>query len=678
VIADTNADAGTTFADLDAFLALPRVAGLRLAPDGGRLVVGMQTLNREGNRFISGLWEVDPTGERPARRLTRSTAGESLGAFTADGSLLFVSKRPEPDADKDAQEEPALWLLPADGGDARLLARLPGGAQNVVVAGDGGQVVLGSTMMPSALDPASDRDIRKQRKDAKVTAILHEQYPVRYWDHDLGPDMTRLLVADSVTDDTPTFRDITGHTGAAMFADAEWDVSPDGRTVVATWYVPEGHGSWRNALVAIDVATGERRVLADQPGIQYGTPRVSPDGTRVAMTVNRLPTLQVCDEVWLATVPLAGGDVTDLTADWDRWPHDFRWTPDGTALVVGADELGHAPLWRVDATTGEAVRLTESGSFTDIQVAPDGRYVYAMRSAVDATPTPMRIALTGDVPDVTALRGPAEPVTVPGRLTEVVTTAADGTSVRGWLALPHDAGPDNPVPLLLFVHGGPLGSWNAWTWRWNPWPAVTRGYAVLMPDPALSTGYGTQFVQRGWRGWGDVPFTDLMSITDATVARDDIDAERTAAMGGSFGGYMANWIAGHTKRFRAIVTHASLWSLDQMGKTTDAAFYWARELDPALEADNSPDHAVDDITTPMLIIHGAKDYRVPLSEAIRMWWDLQSRSADVESPHKFLYFPDENHWILTPGPIKVWYATVFAFLAHHVLGKDWERPTMLG
>jgi dipeptidyl aminopeptidase/acylaminoacyl peptidase len=234
--------------------------------------------------------------------------------------------------------------------------------------------------------------------------------------------------------------------------------------------------------------------------------------------------------------------------------------------------------------------------------------------------------------------------------------------------------------MLLWIHGGPLSSWNSWSWRWNPWLAVAKGYAVLLPDPALSTGYGVDFVQRGWRGWGGKPFTDLMSVTDAAVARDDIDAERTAALGGSFGGYMANWVAGHTKRFLAIVTHASVWSLDQMGPTTDAAYYWYRELDAALSDANSPDRWVDDITTPMLVIHGAKDYRVPLGEAIRLWWDLTSRTQgeDGTSQHKFLYFPDENHWILTPGHVKVWYETVFAFLAHHVLGADWERPALLG
>jgi dipeptidyl aminopeptidase/acylaminoacyl peptidase len=212
---------------------------------------------------------------------------------------------------------------------------------------------------------------------------------------------------------------------------------------------------------------------------------------------------------------------------------------------------------------------------------------------------------------------------------------------------------------------------------------VARGYAVLLPDPALSTGYGQNFVQRGWGAWGSAPFTDLMALTDVAVARTDIDDTRTAAMGGSFGGYMANWIAGHTDRFDAIVTHASLWALDQFGPTTDAPWYWAREMSPEMAVENSPHLFVADISTPMLVIHGDKDYRVPIGEGLRLWYELLSESGlpvddDGETEHRFLYFPGENHWILTPQHAKVWYEVVLAFLAGHVLGESASMPRILG
>lgn len=661
------------FADLDGYVALPRAAGLRLSPDGRRLVVGVSTLDAKKTKWVPGLWEVDPDGERPARRLTRSKQGESEAVFTPGGDLLFVSSRPEPDTDEDETPK-SLWRQPAGGGDAEVIASPPGGVHGVVVAREAGTVVVGSSMLPSATDAVQDKELRGKRKDGAVSAILHEEYPIRLWDHDLGPARPRLLAGVPGEE----LRDVTGHAGRALDFESTWDISPDGRTVVAVWAVPETGGSQRNTLVAIDVATGERRVLADDADHEYENPRISPDGSQIAVIVQERATASKIGDSWLAVAPIGGSELRALTASWDRWPHGPVWTPDGGALVVVADDQGHAPLWRVDAGTGEVTRLTESGAYSDAQISLDGQWVYALRSFVDSPPAPYRVAMDGS--SAQALPGPVPSVEVPGRVEEVTTTAADGAPVRAWLALPHGASADAPVPLLLWIHGGPLGSWNAWQWRWNPWLAVAQGYAVLLPDPAISVGYGLDFIQRGWGEWGGAPYTDLMSITDAAIERADIDETRTAAMGGSYGGYMANWVAGHTDRFKAIVTHASLWAMDQMGTTTDGAFYWVREMSPELAAQNSPHRFADNISTPMLVIHGDKDYRVPIGEGLRLWWDLVSRSSaeDGSSPHKFLYFPDENHWVLTPNHAKVWYATVLAFLAHHVRGEAWQRPEILG
>jgi dipeptidyl aminopeptidase/acylaminoacyl peptidase len=665
------------FRDLDAYVRLPRLAGLWLSPDGKRLAVGVGTPDRKNTRYATALWEVDPAGERPARRLTRSAKGEAGAAFTPAGDLLFTSARPEPDPEDGEEPRSALWLMPAGGGDARVVASPPGGVHGVVVSGSG-TVVAASALLPAAEGLDGDRELRKKRKESGVSAILHEEYPVRHWDHDVGPDRPRLLTGGPAGDDVLELRDLTGHVGRALDGeDPDWEVSPDGRTVVTTWMVAERGGSERNTLVAIDVATGERRVLADDPDREYSGPRFSPDGARVAVVVYGRSTLDDPGDVWLALVTPEKGELHDLTSDWDRRPHGIRWTPDGAALIVSADDQGRSPLWRVDAATGEVTRLTlDHGSYTDVRVSPDGRWAYALRNAVDSPPAPVRVPLA-EVGPAQPLLGPAVYPDVPGKLAEVAAQAADGTPLRAWLALPEG---DGPKPLLLWIHGGPVSSWNSWSWRWNPWLAVARGYAVLLPDPALSTGYGQEFIKRGWGSWGDRPFTDLMALTDAAEQRPDIDAERTAAMGGSFGGYMANWVAGHTDRFAAIVTHASLWALEQMMTTTDAPYFWMRELTAGRMAENSPHGSADAVTTPMLVIHGDKDYRVPIGEALRLWWDLLSRSKneDGSSPHKFLYFPDENHWILKPGNAKIWYETTLAFLDHHVLGGEWQRPELLG
>jgi dipeptidyl aminopeptidase/acylaminoacyl peptidase len=672
-----SSPAGTPFDDLQDYVALPRLTGLALSPDGSRLVTTVTTANPDRTRLLPALWQIDPTGARPAHRLTRGPTGESAPVFTPDGDLLFTSTRPDPQATEQPEDGPAaLWRLPVSG-EARIVGTRPGGVAAPAVARDAGTVVVSSMTMPGAGSAADDEAARTERRDRKISAILHAGHPVRFWDHDLGPDEPRLLaggpgvVTDTDEVDPIAWRDLTPAPAGALVETAH-DITPDGSTVVTEWRIAEPLGSQRIALVAVDVATGERRTLLDAEGADHVAPLVSPDGTRVAFLRDRhsTPTLPVDSR--LMVVATEGGEPVEVAPGWDRWAHHMAWLPDGSALIVAADDHGRSPLFRIELSNGTVTRLTgDDGAYTDPVVAPDGRAVYALRSAVDAPPAPVRLdaAVPGQEP--VRLLGPAPEPRLPGRLAEVHATAEDGTALRAWLVLPHAAADDSPAPLLLWVHGGPLGSWNAWQWRWNPWLMAASGYAVLLPDPALSTGYGLEFIARGWGTWGDAPFTDVMALTDAAVARADIDGERTAAMGGSFGGYMANWIAGNTDRFSAIVTHASLWALDQFWPTTDGPFYWRREMTPEMAAAHSPHRLVDAITTPMLVIHGDKDYRVPIGEALRLWWELVSRhDGDPEDlPHRFLYFPDENHWILRPQNTVVWYETITAFLDKHVLGK---------
>jgi dipeptidyl aminopeptidase/acylaminoacyl peptidase len=346
----------------------------------------------------------------------------------------------------------------------------------------------------------------------------------------------------------------------------------------------------------------------------------------------------------------------------------------GDALIVTADDNGRAPVFRI--VDGTVTQLTSDDyAYTNVTAAPDG-VLFALRSSYTAPPHPVRIDPDGTVIELPCVESPR----LPGTVTELTTAAPDGMAVRSWLVLPDAA---ERAPLVLWIHGGPLGSWNTWHWRWNPWVLAAQGYAVLLPDPGLSTGYGQEFIQRGWGAWGGAPYHDLMAATDAACAHPRVDAHRTAAMGGSFGGYMANWIAGQTNRFDAIVTHASLWALDQFGATTDSSYYWLREMTRDMAARYSPHNFVTHIDTPMLVIHGDKDYRVPIGEALRLWYELLTESrlpadADGSSPHRFLYFPSENHWVLAPQHAKLWYQVVLAFLARHVLGQDIETPETLG
>jgi dipeptidyl aminopeptidase/acylaminoacyl peptidase len=669
----------TPFADLNDYLGLHRVSGLALSPDGDRLVVGVATLDPKRTGYVSSLWELDPAGEQPARRLTWGAKSESAPAFLPDGSLIFSSARPDPDAEEKDDSPASLWLLPT-AGEARPLATRPGGIGVVAVARDAGVIVLGSPTLPSAQDADQDAELRKARKDSKVVAVLHDSYPVRFWDADLGPDRIRLFVGRPGSQGPVELEDLTGFVGAALDPDGGWALSPDGTTVVVSWRRAEPQGSVRRTLVAIDVATGERRALLD-PSFEYESPVFSPDGSRVAVIQQSRSEPDRPVDARLCVLHLDSGQLHDVAPGWDRWPSAAPvWTPDGGTLLVTADDQGRGPVWRIDLDSRVATRLTgDDALYTDLRLSRDGSALYALRSAIDSPPAPVRLDPAGSNQQPVRLLSPVADPALPGTVTEVSTRAEDGTAVRAWLALPAGAGPENPAPLLLWVHGGPLGSWNGWSWRWNPWLAVARGYAVLLPDPALSTGYGLAAIRRGWGRWGSKSYTDTMVITDAAVARADIDAGKTAMMGGSYGGYMANWIAGHTDRFRAIVSHAGLWALESFGPTTDAYYYWRREMTAQMAAENSPHRFVDQIRTPMLVIHGDRDYRVPIGEALRLWAELAERSSDPDGalPHRLLLFPDENHWILAPNNARLWYETVFAFLAHTVHNEPWQAPDLL-
>lgn len=698
----------TPFHDLQHFIAYPRVNGLALSPDGQKLATIVSTLDAKKTRYANAIWAIDPRGEQPARRITRSSKGESGAAYDAAGNLWFISARPDPDADGD-DPVAALWMIPAAGGEARLVVSRPGGIQSVHTGRDGGVFVV-APLMPAAEasdDPEkTDADLRKQRKEKKVAAILHTDAAVRYWDADLGPDAPHLFAVEDApaaepdadqadptdaeatpdptlprtVDATPPqrLRLLTKGLGSHLSSHGV-QVAPDGSFVLVGRTIPVALGDRLTAITKVDAATGTTfDLVAGVTGTDYAPGPVSPDGSRALVVFGRTGTATTAPTHELGVLDIVSGIVTPIADGFDQWATPIQWFPGGEAVLLQADQDGRGPLFRLDVDTGQVSQVThDDAAYAGGAVAPDGT-VYGVRSSYEYPAEVVRV----DGDEVVRLPNPVERPDLPGTLVEVETQAGDGVRIRGWLALPNGASPEKPAPLLLWIHGGPLGSWNAWSWRWTPWNMVAQGYAVLLPDPALSTGYGQDFIQRGWGRWGAEPYTDLMAITDAVEERADIDARRTIAMGGSFGGYMANWIAGHTDRFAAIVTHASLWALDQFGPTTDAPYYWAREMGGLVEG-HSPHTSVGEIRTPMLVIHGDKDYRVPIGEGLRLWWELLSKSGlpadeNGQSPHRFLYFPDENHWILQPQHALVWYEVVQGFIDEHVHGRTPTLPGTLG
>ncbi len=666
--------------DLDHFLGLPRLSGLQLSPTGDRMAVSVSGPAPDGRSMRSAIWGIDPTGARAPRRLTRSAPGESSAAFASDGSLLFTSSRPDPDRspeDKPETEPLGLWALPVDGGESRLLAAPGGGVGSFVAARASNVVVFRAPVHPGSATFREDQERETARSKAGVVAKLYESYPIRFWDHYLGPRESHLYLLGLGDDVAREPRDLTPDAGRALDETA-FDVLPDGSGVITGWVRWPDLVHPTQDLVRIDVATGARRELTSD-GAWYHEPRVSPDGRWLVAVRDDPPDPETAFDSSLWLFDLADGSGRDLTPGMDLWPTLPQWSADGRHVVCTADRQGHHAVLRVSVETGAVEVLAGTGAWSDVALAPDGSRLFGLRSSYAEAPEIVELPLPDGQPRV--VRSPAttvEQLRLPGQPERITTVLADGTVIGSWLITPRDASAARPVPLVLWIHGGPLSSWNAWHWRWNPHLLVERGYAVVLPDPGLSTGYGLDFVRRGWGRWGEEPYTDLMAVMDDVVARPDIDAARTAAMGGSFGGYMANWVAGHTDRFRAIVTHASLWEMRGFHGSTDWGSTMEAEFgDPYLHPERwdaaSPDAHVAAIRTPMLVIHGELDHRVPVSEGLRLWTDLARHGVDA----KFLYFPDENHWVLKPANARLWYETVLAFLDHHVLGRPWVRPALL-
>lgn len=673
------AHAKQLFHDLDDYVAAPRHETLRLSPDGTRLITSISSLDDDGTGYQSALWQLDPQGVLPPRRLTHGKTGESQPRFAANGDLLFTAKR---STEENATAE--LWRLPAAGGEAHVVASHPGGIGQVhPCPANPNTLLIQALAHRSPADLEQEQELRDNRRKQKVSAILHDGYPVRYWDHDLGPATPHLYRATLDVEPKAQLHDLTAGVRGELL-EASTTVAPNGSYLVSTWNQPEGRGATVAGLVRIDMLTGEcSELIRADDNYEYSVYAISPDSTQLAYARWRRATVEETMDCTLWIMDMESGEQREVAQGWDRWANELVWLPDASGVLITADEDGRCPLFLLRFDGRSPVRLTDEGAYSNLCVSPDGATAYALRASYEYPAEPVSVQLTG-AHEVLALPSAMVRPELPGTLTEVETTAADGSRIRAWLALPAGTDAQHRAPLLLWVHGGPVASWNAWSWRWNPWLAVAQGYAVLLPDPALSTGYGRDFIQRGWGRWGAEPYTDLMAITDAVEAREDIDESRTAAMGGSFGGYMANWIAGHTDRFKAIVTHASLWALEGFGKTTDASFFWEREMSKAMVEANSPHHQVGQITTPMLVIHGDKDYRVPIGEGLRLWFELLSASglpqaADGSTVHRFLYFPDENHWILSPQHAKIWYQVVFAYLAEHVLEQGPQQlPELLG
>ncbi len=656
--------------------ALGRVCEVAASPCGTWLAVSVQRPDRDGAKYLSDLWRV-PTDGGPAVQLTRGESKDHAPCFRHDGALAFLSNRTpnEIKADEDSAERKQVWVLPAGGGEPRQLTDQPLGVTAFRCAKRAARMVLLAPVL-AGVEPALQREAAARRRKGGPSARRFRSQPVRHWDEWLhqNPEFPydHLLACNT---DGGSGVDLTPAAQGEFSIDPGFDVSADGARVVATRISLGKDRILDSALLLIDIDAGSSRILGAADSVTLEEAVFSPDGLQIAAVRTARSVARVMHPR-IALIDAGSGKVRELGQAWDGWAGAPHWSPSGRQIYCCADEDGRAPIFALDTVSGTVERVgaaAAGGVYEHLAVLEDGR-IAGIHSTLLCAPecfvlAPQAAALPLRLAPLSGFAGATEWAQVE----DFHVPSTDGTPIQGFLVRPRGAAPAR-LPLLLWIHGGPIGAnHDGWHWRWNPLLLVAQGYAVALPNPRGSTGFGQDFIQGVWGNvWGDQCFKDLMCVTDALCARRDIDPERTMAMGGSFGGYMTNWIGTQTARFKCLITHASIATMAQFTGTTDHPGWWYLEMggeNPYANRERFDRYApithVRNWRSPVLIIHGERDYRCPINEALNLFEALQYHGV----PSELLVFPDENHWILKPRNVIAWYQAVSEFIARHLGGE---------
>lgn len=661
---------------------LRRLGPFDVSPDGRWLVTAMSELSDDGKTNDTNLYRLDlKDPDAGLVALTRSSRKKSTPRFAPDGTLGFLAEpdpgrrrgqegeEPEDERKRGDEETEPLQLhrLSLDGGEAECLTDLARGVNDFRWLPGGRGVVMLAPVSPEAADLEDDRRLHREWKDRKPSGVVFDGYPLRYWDRWHGPAYPHVVVAGPDGSDP---RDLTPGTGL-LFEEVAFDVSPDGKTLYIDIRDMDEDLRFRSDVITIDLASGERAAVTSGE-THYWFPRVSPDGTKLAC-LRHHEEPRVTGKRDLAVVDLASGDIEVLTSRVDRWPDQVQWLDDDR-LLYACDEGGVHAIHLIDRTSGEDRVLLADGSVGELRADRDRADLFFLQHRFTHPAKLCRLPARGGVPQVLAdpnaelLEGVAM-----GPVTSHEVAGAEGTPVQLWEVLPPDFDPEQQYPLLLWIHGGPLHMYaDEFHFRWNAQLFAARGYALILVNPRGSTGFGQRFIEEHNGNWGDHCYRDLMACVDEWEKKPYVDAGRTAALGASFGGFMVNWIAGHTDRFQCLVSHAGLYHLTAFWGTTDCGPEWESEFgglpweNPELYEKWSPHHHAGNFKTPCLVTHGELDYRVPLADGLQMFQALQRAGV----PSRFLYFPDENHWVLKPANVKLWNETVLEWLEEHLSGDE--------
>ncbi|HEX6096139.1 MAG TPA: S9 family peptidase [Thermoanaerobaculia bacterium] len=621
-----------TYEDL---AAMQRIGAPALSPDGKWIAYTVTTTDLAKNARSTALWlmRADGTG---ARELT---AGDGP-VWSPDGKTIAYT----------SGGQIALWDVAS--GKSRKLPDLAGGASTLKWMPDGSGLLAvsdveieGANNMPSP-----------ESKARVIDGLLF-----RHWNAWVGP--TRTHIFHVPLNGTP--RDLTpGPFDAPPFSvggGSELDVSPDGKELAFARNTDTDGALSTNAdvfLVPIAGGTPPKRITS-RTGADTA-PVYSPDGRWIAY---RSQARQGYEsdlwELWL--YDRAAGTSKRIAEDFPNWIESVTWLPDSKSMFITAPLEGRNVIYEL-TLDGRATLVHNAGYADAIQIAPDTKTIYFQSSTLSR---PADIYALG--------RGSttARKLTThnDARLSQIDMasyesswwTGADNTRVQGWLLKPPGFDATKKYPAIVLIHGGPQGAWGeSWSYRWNPQMFAARGYVILMPNPRGSTGFGQKFVEDISKDWAGKVYTDIMNGVDMLAAQPYVDANRMGAAGASYGGYMVNWILGHTNRFKALVSHAGLFNLNSMYGATEELWFPEWEFGgtpwdkPELYESLSPHRFVKNFATPTLVSHGELDYRVPFGEGLQLFTALQRRGV----PSRLMVFPDEGHWVLKPQNSKVWHQTV--------------------